>query len=254
MRTPKGVELTPVGSALRAQVQRIRLTLDDVKREAADLGQGRAGLLRVASSPAVGEELPAALVALAGEAPDLRLQIVTADNDVSYPMLQKAELDLIFNYITDRPRPGLALEILYDDLTVVCAAAQHRLARMKRVDIAALVPERWAVSSSNLLSTGWLGKAFQERGLPPPTIALEARSVHVRLQAIAASNLLGYLPKRVLDNARSRLGLKELPVKELVWRRPVGVIYRESGYLSPATRRFIDILKTTTREIAGRKQ
>jgi hypothetical protein len=32
------------------------------------------------------------------------------------------------------------------------------------------------------------------------------------------------------------------------------VIYRESGYLSPATRRFIDILKTTTREIAGRKQ
>ncbi|MGH6817130.1 MAG: LysR substrate-binding domain-containing protein, partial [Hyphomicrobiaceae bacterium] len=93
-------------------------------------------------------------------------------------------------------------------------------------------------------------KAFQERELPSPQTALEARSVHFRLQAIAGSNLLGYLSRRILRNAGSRLGLKELPVKKLVWRRPVGVIYREGGYLSPAAKRFIEILKATAREIA----
>ena len=254
MRTPKGVELTPVGSALLAQVRRIRLTLEDVKREAADLGQGRAGLLRVASSPAVGEELPAAYVALSKEAPDLKLQIVTADNDVSVPMLLKGELDLVFNYIPDTPRPALAHERLYDDIVVVCASARHRLARLKRVDMTDLVQERWAVSSSNLLNVRWLCKAFQERSLPPPRITLEARSVHLRLQAMASSSLLGYLSRRILRSADSRFGLRELPVKELVWRRPVGVIYREGGYLSPAARRFIEILKATAKEIAVEKR
>jgi DNA-binding transcriptional LysR family regulator len=46
-RTPKGVELTSVGAALLARVQRIRLTLNDVAREAADLSHGRSGHLSV---------------------------------------------------------------------------------------------------------------------------------------------------------------------------------------------------------------
>ena len=231
----------------------IRLTMDDVAREVADLSHGRAGLLRVAASPVVGEELPAAYVALSKEAPEVKLQVVTADNDVSVPMLLKGELDLVFNYIPDPPQLGLAHERLYDEIVVVSASAHHRLARRKRVAMADLVEEPWAVSSSNLLNVRWLSKSFQERELHPPRIALEARSIHLRLQAMAGSNLLGYFSRQILRNAGSRLGLKELPVKELVWRRPVGVIYRDGGYLSPAARRFIEILKAVaTKESAGK--
>ena len=39
-RTPKGVELTAVGSALHMHVHRLRLSLNDVVHEAADLSQG----------------------------------------------------------------------------------------------------------------------------------------------------------------------------------------------------------------------
>jgi DNA-binding transcriptional LysR family regulator len=46
-RSAKGVELTPVGTALLAQISRIRQTLDDVAREAEDLSEGRAGHLRI---------------------------------------------------------------------------------------------------------------------------------------------------------------------------------------------------------------
>jgi DNA-binding transcriptional LysR family regulator len=45
--------------------------------------------------------------------------------------------------------------------------------------------------------------------------------------------------------------LKEIPIKELTWRRPVGVIHRKDAYLSPAARRFIDVLKST---IPGRER
>ena len=99
-----------------------------------------------------------------------------------------------------------------------------------------------------------LHKAFQDRGLPPPRAAIEARSIHLRLQAIAVSDLVGYAPGRVLARAGAGLRLRELPVPELRWRRSVGVIYRDGGYLSPAARRFIEILKTASKALATEKR
>ena len=59
-RTPKGVALTPVGSALLAQVRRLRVALRDIKREAEDLSQGRAGHLRLGVGATTVEQLPGA--------------------------------------------------------------------------------------------------------------------------------------------------------------------------------------------------
>jgi DNA-binding transcriptional LysR family regulator len=252
-RTPKGVELTTVGDALVAQVRRIRVTLDDVAREAADLSQGRAGHLRIGASPAIGEDLPAAYALLMEEAPKLTVRIITSDNDVTLPMLRNGELDLIFNYTDYIPaarHDDLAQEHLYDDELVVCASARHRLTKLKRVTLADLIQERWVLSNPQLLNVQRLQRAFQEKGLPQPQIAVEARSLRIRLQIWAGTDLLGYVSRRVLERSAQQLRLRELPVRELAWRRPVGVIYRKDAYLSPAARRFIEILKTTAREIS----
>src|SRR5512147_2392198 len=49
-KTPKGVELTTVGAAFLTHVRRIRLSLDDVAHEVADLTQGHAGHVRVGAN------------------------------------------------------------------------------------------------------------------------------------------------------------------------------------------------------------
>jgi DNA-binding transcriptional LysR family regulator len=41
---------------------------------------------------------------------------------------------------------------LWEDDFIVCAAASHPLTRRKRVTIADLVQERWALASANVLS------------------------------------------------------------------------------------------------------
>ena len=79
---------------------------------------------------------------------------------------------------------------------------------------------------------------------------MEARSLRIRLQTWASTSLLGYVPRRILRQAGVRFRLIELPVKELELRRPIGIIYRKEGYLSPVGQRFIEILKTTVRKIA----
>src|SRR5215204_4844613 len=100
-RTPKGIELTSVGSALLAQVERIRVTLADVAREAADLSKGLAGHMRIGVGPAIAELLPATYAALLDEAPKLTATIEIADNDVMFPALRNGTLDLIVNVIPE---------------------------------------------------------------------------------------------------------------------------------------------------------
>jgi DNA-binding transcriptional LysR family regulator len=248
-RTPKGVELTTVGTALNAQVRRIRLTLDDVAREAADLSQGRAGQLRIGASPVHAEELPAAYAALLKDAPNVKVAITVSDNDLMVPALRSGELDLIVNYIDDFPYEGCVKEHLYDDEVVVYSSADHPLTKQKIVTMAQIARQRWALSPVNLLPWHSFYRAFQDKGVPLPQATVETRSLRLRVQTVASSDLLGFLSRRVIRQAAPQFRLKELHVKEVKWRRPVGVIYRKDAYLSPAARRFIEILKATVREI-----
>jgi DNA-binding transcriptional LysR family regulator len=242
-RTPKGVALTAVGSALLAQVRRLRLTLQDIGREAADLSQGRAGHLRIGATAADCEYLPAAYSVLCARYPT-HPEIIVTDTDVMPPLLRKGELTQI-TLIPERPYDGLDQEHLYEDEYVVCASADHRLVKQKRVGLADLVQEGWALSSANIPPQRILHRTFEDSALPAPRVVVETRSMRVRLQTWAHTDLLGYVSKRVLQQAAGRFRLTVLPVKELTRPRTVGAIYRKDAYLPPAARRLLDILKST---------
>jgi DNA-binding transcriptional LysR family regulator len=249
-RTPKGVDLTAVGTALLASIRKIRLAVDDASREAADLGQGRAGHLRIGTGPTVCDELPRIFALLRKEAPNVTMDITVADNDVMIPSLRKGELDVIFNDFATHYE-GTVREILFHDEFVVCASARHRLAARKRVTLADLEQEQWALSVRNLLPQQILVGALQQGGLAPPQVALQTRSLSVRLRTWATTDLLGYMSRRVIRESAATLPIRELPVKELEWRRDIGVLYRKDAYLSPAARRFIEILKASAKGIAA---
>lgn len=243
-RTPTGIALTPVGAALLTQAQRLRLTVDDILREATDLSQGRAGHLRVGTGPAFSEELPSAYLSLLKAASGLTVEIAVTDNDVMVPALRRGELDLVFNYIPALPYEGVVQEHLYDDDFVVCASADHRLARLDEVPLGALAKEKWALASPNNC-VQWLRRAFQDRGLPAPQIVVQTRSLRLRLHTWSASEYLGFMSRRVLAQAAPRFRVKELAVKDLVWCRPVGVMYRKDAYLTPAAHRLIAIIRAS---------
>jgi len=252
VRTPKGVELTAVGSALTAHVRRLHLAFDDVVREAADLREGRAGHLRVGVNPVHADLLPAAYSVLLKDAPGLTFSATVTDNDVMIPALRKGELDLIVNYLPESPWEGCETEQVYGGVDIVVyASASHPLTRKRVVTISDLAREKWVLSPVNILPWHWLSRAFIDRGEPPPRVAFETRSIRLRLQIVAASRHLGFLARRIVRQAAARLQLKELPIKGVIWRHPIGIIYRKDAYLSPAAQRFIEALKRTANEMAG---
>ena len=250
-RTPKGVELTSVGSALLAQVHRLRLTLNDISREAADLSQGRAGHLRVGTPGGFALDLvPTACDTLLKEAPKVTMKIIVGDRDASLTGLRTGELDLAIITFQTPHHEDLGEEHLMDEEFVVYASANHRLAKRKQLTLADLVGERWTTGFVNGPPERRLSQVFEDSGLPPPNIAIETAFLPIRYHLVAASDLLSFNSRRMVRYAAARLRIRELHVKELAYTRRVGVYYRQDAYLSPAARRFIEILKTKAKEIA----
>ena len=95
-----------------------------------------------------------------------------------------------------------------------------------------------------------LAEEFGRKGLPPPHIAVETSYLPARYHVVAATDLLAIGSRPIVRYGAARFGIVELRVKDLTLTRRDGVMYRKDAYLSPASRRFIEILKATAREIA----
>lgn len=244
-RTAKGVELTLEGSTLLARVSELRVSLQNVAREITEVGEGRVGRLRIGAGPAISEQfLSEAFANVLKTSPRSRLQFTLSDNDLMIPALRHGELDLIINYRPPSLPEGLVFERLYDDRHVITAAADHPLAKKRRVTMAELANERWALSESTLLPQQRLNEAFRDHGLPPPKIALESRLATLRLRTVVSSGLLDFTSETVIRQVRCDSAVTTLDVPELTMRRPVGVIRRKETYLPPIVQRMLDTLRT----------
>jgi DNA-binding transcriptional LysR family regulator len=115
-RTPKGVELTLVGSALLSHVDRLRLAQEDIAREVADLSEGRSGHLRIGVTSGIAEELAGAVAArLMNEAPKVTLGITVTVSEQLTKSLRDGELDLYIAGILATSTAGIVNEHLFDE-------------------------------------------------------------------------------------------------------------------------------------------
>src|SRR5262245_15055515 len=155
----------------------------------------------------------------------------------SFPHCARANSTSTLTSCTSRPPEGLCYVRLYEEEYVVCASKDHRLSSQPEVRLEELSNARWALSELVLPTQQKLRHVFEEHGLPRPQVALESRSLSVRLQAVVSSNLLAYTSRRMIEQAVAEgYAVAVLRVRELAWRRWVGAIHRDEPYLHSAAR------------------
>ena len=248
-RIPKGVELTAVGLAVLAHVQKLRLARADLAREVSDLVHGQAGNLRVGTNPAIANTLlPDACSTLLKEAPKATLNVsIAASTGVLLRELRKGELDVVIN-VSNVLQEGIVRESLWEDEFVVYASVRHQLASRKWVELTDLAEERWAsTAASGFLAWNSLKRTFEERGLPAPQFAVVSDSSVLNRRMVASLRLLGIASRLSVERDADNFDLKILRVRDTKWLRPVAAMYRKGGYLSPLAKRFIEILKATAK-------
>jgi DNA-binding transcriptional LysR family regulator len=253
-RTPKGVELTSAGSALLARVKQLRLSLEDVTREISDLSEGRAGHLRIGMAAQLAHVVPVVCGDLLKEAPRMTFALTSRDHTALMADLRSGALDIAVSGTNVPLEEGLIETRLHEEeAATIYAAANHRLAKRRRVTLVDLSQECWVLPPLDQGTARLLTQAFANLGLPPPNVAVECTSLLARYRLVAASNLVTFGIESVAQHIARDLAIVALRVKVLSGTRRTCVTYRKDAYLPPSAFRFIEMLKATVKDIAAEK-
>lgn len=246
-RTPVGVEPTVYGVAL---VRRAAVIFDELKQAVDELGflaDSGAGELRIGSSESMAAGFLSAVIdRFSSQYPRIVInaaQIVAAR--LEFRELRERSVDLLIGRIpTPLSDEDLVAEVLFEDKIHIVAGQQSRWARRRRIALAELMSEPWALPALDSLPGSMIAAAFSACGLNVPRATVVTSSIHLLGVGLPATGrFLTVLPASVLRFGAKQLALKILPVELPVAPRPVGIIWLRNRMLNPVAQLFIDLAR-----------
>ncbi len=245
----RGIRLTAAGRALAERARTLRLAADDTVREIGELGAGLAGSIRVGVLPTLARFLmPPLCREFLREAPGVHLRTVIAQNDVLASQLEAGEVDLILTTGT-RASSQLVKHLILEDEAVVIASRAHPVLRRKALRLEHLLDYRWVLAPQSVGTRQWLARVFQSRGLPAPEVQIETNLILMMPSLIHQTELLTFTSRRHVGPDDAGVALREVKLKQTTMRRQFEVAHRRDGYLSPAARRLVDVLRARARKL-----
>jgi DNA-binding transcriptional LysR family regulator len=246
-RTGRGIALTRVGQVLLTRARRMRSVMEESLREVSDFAAGSAGLVRIGCGATMGEYLlPQVCRALIEDSPEVTIEVHVAMSGVTRTALRDKALDLAIGPILPTDADEFAQEAFGIDEVVVVAARGHPLCG-RPLEIGDLASSRWVLPARTVAMRQWLDNVFEAHGLPQPSVQIETNSITTLPKLIADTALLSFTSTRNLRPGRLGDQLARLQIDATTMRRPLGVVARKEGYLSPAAQRVVTLLRNQGR-------
>ena len=222
------------------------------------LSDSTAGEVRVGSSIAIASGfIPSVIARLTRRFPGISVDLLAAEPATTYRALEERRVDLVVLHMhAPISRQYVQAEALYDDAYVVVAGAQSSWARRRRIELADLASEPWALPPPDSAIGSIFAAAFRARGLDYPRIAVSTQTMPARAALAATGRFLSIVPGSALKLSSGMSGLKVLPIDLSGTRRPTVILTFKNRTPSPAAQHFMDcardVAKQLTRPIGKR--
>jgi len=253
-RDRHGAEPTAYGAAL---LKRGTAIFDELRGSVKDiefLADPTTGEVRIGSTPPLSASFVAAVIErLCERYPRISFQIKVSETKWLLPDLIERSIDfsIVRTYRTRLP-DELSFEPLYDDPFVVAVGAQSPWARRRKIELAELTDEWWAMPPLDSDPGSFFAEIFRAKGLDYPRAKVVSFPIGVRTSLLATGRFLTILPLSVLRFPDKPLAIRELPI-ELPMAGPVGVATVKNRALSPAAQLFINAAREVAKPLAKRK-
>src|SRR5262249_41186883 len=126
-------------------------------------------------------------------------------------------------------------------------------ARRRKIELAELVNEPWALPPPDSLLGSVAVEAFRAKGLDYPRATVSSAPADVRISLLSTGRLLAMCSRSILLFPTKRLDIRVLPVKLRVARVPMGVVPLKNRMLSPAAKLFIEVAREVAKPLAGER-
>lgn len=241
-RSGRGLILTEAGEVLYQRGIILQHSREEIVTLMAELGSGNKGVVRIGSAGSATQYLlPTVCRQLQEEAPGIKLEIQIGMNDILFGKLERHELDIIIGPLVDYHQPVVQYPVT-SDRVVVAASRNHPLAG-KSATLRELARYGWILPAASVRMRQWLERVFDQHHCPPPEVRIEVSSLAAAPDLIASSGLLSFISENSLaeDAFASRLARIDIP--QLVMERRVGITSLQDAWLSPATRKVIEVTR-----------
>lgn len=242
-RQGRGIVITPAGAILLEQARRLRATSEEALRDIGNFIQGQVGKVRVGTGPTVAEFImPKICGRLIADLPGIQVELMVELGDHVRKALREDRLDLIISTILPTDAQEFDVELVTADMVVVVGARENALCAQPAT-IDQLLGRKWVLSSPSAATRRWLDWTFAVHNHPPPQAQIESNSMQVLPALIGGTDLLGFVPRSYLSPSQPASRLMEIVCPATTMSRPIGILYRKGGYLSPSAARLVAVAR-----------
>ena len=234
-RHAKGVDLTDAGRTVVEHVATIERELAALRDDLEGIAGVRAGTLRLGTFPTFGASLlPFAVTRFTRQHPGVALTVRSSRLRGLLELLRDREIGMavLWDYEWSRLKePGLAVQPLLVDPTLLVVSADHRLAGRSTVSVAELANESWITRADAHPVVEVLRRTSQIAGFEP-TISFEAHDYQEAQGMVAAGLGVALAPDLALSGMRD--DVRVLRFSDKVPARRIMLGYLADRSLTPA--------------------
>lgn len=248
-KTAQGIELTRAAQAL---VQHVKLAFAELVQgyaEVAALSGVDTGLIVVGSMPLARHNiLPAAINLLAGELPEVRVNVVDAPYGELLHELRHGELDVLIGALRDPvPVDDVVQEALFDDPLAIVARAGHPLTRKRRLATADFSEYPWVLPQRGTPTRDHF-EALMAGRLPAGGL-VETSSIVLVCGLLLESDRLTLISRHQILREQEQGLLVTLPYDTRSTRRPIGLTTRRHWRPTATQSRFLELIRAAARNV-----
>jgi len=248
-RHSKGMQLTAIGSALLPHATLLQRGAEHA-REEIDAIRGLAkGTIRVGAVASIASHvLPEAVGRVLASYPNLRAQIIEGVWDRLADGLVTREIDLALSLATQDTDEIVAIaDCTWHDTSHIVASLDHPLRRHGELDLADARDAFWCVPPRGTPPHDELQQLFASRGLEPPEITVETRSITMLKSLVTRSHFLCWMAEPMYMAERAAGAFDALPVRDVQVKRTLTAFRRREGSLPGPALKLLDALRSMPR-------
>jgi DNA-binding transcriptional LysR family regulator len=257
-RNPRGVELTAYG---RAILNRSHAAFDELRQGVKDiefLSDPTVGEVRIGTTPPLSASFVFAVIEqLSQRYPRITFRVVAEGVNQSAQLnnLSERAVDLlVFRKENALMKGQTSFEFLFKSPYVVAAGAGNAWLKRRKIALADLTGERWALPAPDDAFGTFVTEAFRSAGLEYPRATVATSALEMRANLLRTGRYLSIVPEFWLQLPGPHAFIRKLPVELPVTGAPIGVITLKGRELSPVAQLFIECAREVAKALARDKR